>query len=128
MNRRNTAQKRAVYDCLMEMGHPTATSLYDYVKARFPEISRSTVFRILKEWASDGEALRFSVGDGEDRFDATTRVHYHILCVGCGRVEDADLAPMSQLLEFRDKDHGFQILGHTASFRGLCPDCMKKQG
>lgn len=127
MNKRNTPQKRAVCECLAEMGHPTASALYLRVKERCPEISRATVFRILKERAEQGDAIRFSVGDGEDRYDATTAEHYHIHCVSCGRVEDADLAPLSDLRAFSDGRSGFRILGHSASFYGYCPDCMKTQ-
>ena len=123
MNKRNTPQKRAVCQCLVEMGHPTASALYLRVKESFPEISRATVFRILKERADSGDVLRFSVGDGEDRFDATTREHYHIHCLSCGRVEDVDLMPLSPLEKFCDEKNGFRILGHTLSFYGYCPAC-----
>ena len=128
MNKRNTPQKRAVCECLVEMGHPTASALYLRVKERCPEISRATVFRILKERAEEGEALRFSVGDGEDRYDATTAEHYHIHCLSCGRVEDADLAPLPDLRLFFDERNGYRILGHSASFYGYCPDCMRTAG
>lgn len=124
MIRRNTPQKKAVCECLAEMGHATASALYLRVKEICPEISRATVFRILKEKADAGEALRFSVGDGEDRFDLTTGVHYHIRCLSCGRVEDAALMPIPALSSFSDEANGFRIVGHSAAFYGFCPDCM----
>jgi Fe2+ or Zn2+ uptake regulation protein len=126
MIKRNTPQKKAVCECLAEMGHPTASALYLRVRQQCPEISRATVFRILKEKAESGEALRLSVGDGEDRYDLTTRVHYHIRCLSCGRVEDAALAPLAALAEFSDAENGFQITGHSASFFGVCPDCAAR--
>ena len=128
MIKRNTPQKQAVCECLREMGHPTASALYLRVRERCPEISRATVFRILKERAESGEALRFSVGDGEDRYDATTAEHYHIRCLSCGRVEDAELAPIPSLSAFSDERNGFRIMGHTVSFFGVCPDCMSADG
>jgi Fe2+ or Zn2+ uptake regulation protein len=123
MNKRNTNQKRVILECLTEMGHPSASALYERVRERSHEISRATVFRVLKERAEAGEALRLRMGDGEDRYDATIRPHYHIRCLACGRVEDLELPYEPSYDSLPDAKNRYRVLGHALVFFGYCPDC-----
>ncbi len=127
MKKRNTQQKQIVAACLREMGHPSASALYRRVQEEHPEISRATVFRILKERAEAGEALRLSVGDGEDRYDATTCLHYHVRCTSCGRVDDVATPEAVPAAAFTDSESGYLIEGFSLIFHGLCPTCRDRQ-
>ena len=80
--------------------HPTAEVVYENVRMVYPKISLGTVYRNLTLLSDTGEILRLRLGDGVDHFDADTSEHYHVLCNGCGIVEDLDMKGMSQSLHF----------------------------
>lgn len=112
-------------DALRCADHPTATELYEIVKRDNPSISRGTVFRVLSQFAENGEAVKLSLSDSSARFDAYTNPHAHAHCVHCGRVfdlTDGDLAPLFD----KKRTGGFEIYSVSVEFTGCCPDCKKE--
>ena len=67
---RNTFQKTAVFEMLQEMhDHPSADRVYERVRERYPNISRSTVYRILNQLAERGAVYKVMMPGAADRFD-----------------------------------------------------------
>ena len=58
--------------------HPTATELYEDVRAVNPRISKATVFRVLSQYSKNGEIRRLHIAGSDDRFDATLAPHAHL--------------------------------------------------
>lgn len=125
MEKRQTRQKQIVYDMLVKLGHPSATELYEAVHRVHKTISKATVFRILRESAKEGSALRLGVGDEKDRYDATIYPHYHVRCLLCGRVDDVAMPYEQGLDNLFEEKSGYQIATHTIVFFGTCPYCSK---
>ena len=54
--------------------------------------------------------------------------HDHIVCVGCGKVEEF----VDDLIEQQQKkiadDKGYAITDHSLILYGKCPDCQKASG
>ena len=108
-------------------GHVTADQIYHYIKAKYPSIGRGTVYRNLGILVEEGKVRKVEVPDGSDRFDFTLENHYHVECVKCGGVFDFDMDVISEL-EKRIKDtHGIQYLSYDIFFKGICPECRKKE-
>ena len=126
MNKRNTLQKKIVYDIFAEMSnHPSASMVYEAVHAAYPGISRATVFRLLAEAAEEGSILRLKLNDSSDRYDITTKHHHHIVCRHCGAVADVDLDFKDETLLAKAKGHeGFLIEESHVEFLGICKDCQ----
>ena len=103
--------------------HPTADWVYQQVRKECPSISLATVYRNLNQLAAAGKILKFSAGEGGDRFDRTTCKHYHMYCTACGGVFDVDIPYLEALDQTAARDTKFAILSHAIQFMGLCDTC-----
>ena len=121
---RNTVQRALVLDAVRSMhNHPTSADVYETVRQAHPSISRATVYRNLNVLADQGEVLRVHVAGGADRYDLRSDPHYHLKCTVCGRIFDADLPYMEQLVDEVRHTEGFFITGHDIVFTGICGQC-----
>ncbi len=123
-----TRQRRVILEELAKVtSHPTAAQVYEMVRSRLPRIGVATVYRNLELMARNGLLLKLEISGGRNRFDATTTPHYHIRCSSCGKVDDLDI-PVDETLEAgAAQGTNYSILGHTVEFRGICPDCRRKE-
>lgn len=122
---RNTKQKQAVYGALCALGHPSATEVYDYVKAQNPKISRGTVFRVLRAFSESGQARKIHISGSDDRFDATLSPHCHAYCRVCGRVRDVFTPALLSALQ--EAPEHFTVEAFEADFVGVCEDCLRPE-
>lgn len=123
MKQRQTRQKKIILDALQTLCHPTATEVYRRTHEEYPNVSRATVFRVLRQAEANGTVRRLALSGGEDRFDGIVRPHYHIRCRLCGRIDDVDL-PYAEGLENRlTDDRGYAVESHEVIFQGVCPAC-----
>jgi len=125
---RITHQREIILQRLQSVtSHPTADELYVMIKQHLPRISIATVYRNL-EWLVDhGYAQKIEVGGRQKRFDGTTRPHYHIRCLGCGRVDDVAL-PLFENLHSPVENHtGYVVTKHHIEFTGYCPQCKQSR-
>ena len=106
--------------------HPTAEVVYDNVRMIYPKISLGTVYRNLTLLSDTGTILRLRLGDGVDHFDADTSEHYHVLCNGCGIVEDLDMKGKKLSIDTSILPYDGTITGHIIYFKGICKDCSQK--
>jgi Fur family peroxide stress response transcriptional regulator len=105
--------------------HPTADWIYQQARHEMPNISLGTVYRNLNLLKEEGRIRALTYGSGTTRYDADLRDHYHIRCLGCGKVGDlphdlpracsTDVAAMT----------GYEIHGHRLEFTGICPQCRE---
>lgn len=124
-NTRNTLQREIVLQKIGEIqGHATADMIYDKIHQTHPSISKATVYRNLNALEKQGKVMRIEIPDGADYFEIRKRNHYHIKCSLCGRIFDASLPYMPQLLELEQQaDKEFSFSAYTLLFEGLCPQC-----
>ena len=78
MKRRSTKQREIVYDALMQLYHPTAEEVYEYLRGAFPSIGRATVFRNLAVLAEEGRIVKLFFPDEVAHYDANIDGHYHL--------------------------------------------------
>jgi Fur family ferric uptake transcriptional regulator len=89
-------------------------------------IGLATVYRTLEVLAELGLICHLHAGGHCPSYTvgAASRDHHHLICSGCGRVEDfatGDLAAVESRLA---RDSGFRIEGRLLEFTGLCQTCQ----
>lgn len=125
VKRRNTIQKKLIVDTLRSLGsHVSASAVYHELQRTHPEIGRATVFRVLSQLSEDGDLLRLSFSESDDRFDVTVYPHYHCICRKCGLVLDVDFDG-DEIIENAHVD-GFEIEEAHIEFIGLCDKCKSE--
>lgn len=128
MIKRKTVQRSLVLEAVNKLKcHATAEEVCAEITQRYPNISRGTVYRNLKQLAECGEIRKIEVPRGAERFDHQSHDHYHVLCDLCGRVYDVDMAYIEDLQKSIKNTHGFKFRGHDIMFRGICPNCAVKE-
>lgn len=126
MQERNTVQKRLISDQLQRLGnHPTVDEVYSAVREQRPSISKATVYRVLRQMANSGDALRVPIAGVAEHFDHRTDPHYHVVCNVCGRVEDVETSSIGNVNWAEvESASGYEITSHTLQFNGICPTCQ----
>ena len=127
---RLTSQRAAILDMLHGSdSHLTAEDIYQKVRATYPQINRSTVYRtleLLKELKLVDET-DFS-GNRLYYHHEEKGHHHHLICRGCGRVFDTEEEILEPLRELLIRKHGFvPEVRHLAIF-GHCRNCQKTDG
>lgn len=105
------------------MDHPTAAWVYAEARRRLPRIGLGTVYRNLERLAAEGLIREIRGVPGPARFDRNIERHYHIRCLGCGRVNDLRIGVTDHLEQEAARATDFVILGHQVEIQGLCPGC-----
>lgn len=106
------------------MDHPTAAWVHKEALRSLPRISLATVYRNLKRLAREGLIREIHAGAHSTRFDGNTGRHYHIRCLGCGRVNDLPMSVDTRLEDEAGRAMNYRILGHYVEVLGLCPLCQ----
>jgi Fe2+ or Zn2+ uptake regulation protein len=106
------------------MDHPTADWVFKEARRRLPRISLGTVYRNLKQLAAAGLIREIHSGGQQARFDGNTGRHYHIRCLGCGRVNDLPMSVDLRLEQEAGRAMNYRILGHEVEIHGLCQLCQ----
>lgn len=130
-NMRWTQQRQSIYEeVLSTKGHFTAEDLYGRFSRERKNIGLSTVYRtlqllvekkILTQLPTDDETAVYELSDG------STHGHHHVHCIKCGRTIELHIDKLEALENLIKEDHGFEILGHTVIFNGICPKCRRKK-
>jgi Fur family ferric uptake transcriptional regulator/Fur family peroxide stress response transcriptional regulator len=107
------------------MDHPTADWVYRQARRRLPRISLGTVYRNLKQLTEAGLIREIHAGGEGARFDGNLGRHYHIRCLGCGRVSDLPLSVSRRLEEDAASATSYRIVSHEVEVQGLCPGCQE---
>ena len=107
--------------------HPTADWIYEQVRRQLPNVSLGTVYRNLNLLKSTGQVLELSYGNAQSRFDGDTCNHYHFVCRRCGRIYDIPV-PVSNAVEEKVLDMGFDVEGSRMEVYGLCAACKEIAG
>jgi len=124
---RITPQRVAVYETLLpRKDHPSVETLYQEIRNRIPSISLNTVYTTLESLKQAGLIQRIDVGDGRIRYDGNPRMHAHVVCTTCMRVDDLPQSfarTMDRLMQEAGGMSQFRINAGTLFFYGQCPDC-----
>ncbi len=122
---RLTPQRIMILDAIEgASGHISAEEIYQKIKALYPGLNISTVYRTMELLKETGMVTETDMGDGRVRFHSVGHEHHHhLVCSRCGAVIDLDEAVLAPLTTLLTEKFGFSAdLKHLAIF-GHCKDC-----
>ena len=126
---RVTPQRLAILDALLQPGrHPTAEELYADVLRVSPTTSLATIYKTVDTLRALGELRELDFGVGRAHYDAIDPSdHPHVVCLGCGRVDDVRLEGVGGLLDAARRASPFRLDSERVEFFGQCPDCAARE-
>lgn len=122
---RLTPQRIMILEAVLDSDdHVTAEMLYEQVKARYPHISFSTVYRTMEVLRDSGFVTQTDLGGGRVQYHPAGKAqHHHLICQGCGHVGEVGEEIFTDLREELSDRYKFDAtLTHFAIF-GRCERC-----
>lgn len=127
MQYRKSRQREKILTLLRSTkSHPTADWIYHALKDDMPDLSLGTVYRNLRVLMEQGQIQKLPFGSTHDRFDGNAAPHYHIVCEGCGIVEDLEMPHLPEINNKAEQMSSFTIYRHRIDFFGLCKKCRNE--
>lgn len=125
---RVTVQKRRILEVLLKHGdHPSADDVFEEVQQTIPNVSRTTVYRVLETLNDLGLVNKVYHPNDEYRFDPNTGHHHHLICEECSTVRDVDATELQALEEVADFDfQNFEVRDYSVYFQGRCMNCREE--
>ncbi len=123
---KSTRQREVILDEFLRCTtHPSTEELYLRLRRKHPGIGYSTVHRTLKLFAECGIAEELNFGDGQTRYESSSRVehHDHLICRNCGAILEFEDPRIEQLQNEVAARHGFVIENHRLELYGRCGKC-----
>lgn len=126
---RFTRHRQILLDLIDRTGdHLDAERLFQLAKEKDPKINRVTVYRTLKLLKEGGlvDELDLMHQAGEQHFYETRRKqeHAHVICLGCGKVEEFFGDPLQKLRRQIETLFAFQIVLARTEVGGYCSHCQ----
>ncbi len=120
---RMTIQRRKILTTIQSIsGHVNADVIYHQLRPELPEMSLSTVYRDLKALADMGKVSVTNMGQGWVYEAVREQPHHHLVCLGCGAVQELDHALVQPLFDQIERQ-GFQVASNHLCFYGYCTQC-----
>ena len=108
-------------------GHISASQILEEVRASYPYVDASTVYRTLAAARELHLVSEANLGTGDTVFEwVGVNPHHHLICRVCGSVSSLDHRHFAALANALEDDTGFRAdLDHIAIF-GICAECASK--
>jgi Fe2+ or Zn2+ uptake regulation protein len=109
--------------------HPTAEDIFQHLKKKNPGLSRTTVYNNLDTLTQSHIIQRLTICPTEHRYDFNQGSHHHFICKECGAIYDINVAcPIEGKIRSYLADNGHKINEVHGYFKGICKECIKKNG
>ena len=122
---RVTPPRRAVLAAILQQqGHFSVDDLIHRCRGA----GRATVFRTIRLLTEMGAVCRVLLDDGSLHYRLSQRSqhHHHLVCTGCGKVQDLDDCAVGDLVRELAGSSGYDIEGHWLEFYGHCATCRSE--
>jgi Fur family ferric uptake transcriptional regulator len=120
---RATSQRRAVVEALAGMsGRFTVGDLHERAKQTSARLGLATTYRTLELLRESGAVRALVDENGASYIRCHPGHHHHLVCVGCGDVEETELCAVPPVDEIRRR-HGFRAELHEVEIYGRCARC-----
>ena len=120
-----TPQRLMVLTALRHAGgHVTAATIYEQVRAAYPYVDISTVYRTLAALKQMRLVTETDMGGGDLTYEwVSDGRHHHLICESCGNVAELDHAYLARLGDALLADLGFAADLHHFAIFGRCRAC-----
>lgn len=125
---RKTLQRDVILDVFLRTEeHLTSEDLYWLIQKKDPSIGHTTVYRTLKLLTEAGLAREVRFGDGKTYYEHhhDQEHHDHLICTGCGRIEEFFSAQIEELQDQIAEGLGFRPTHHSLRMWGVCSECQE---
>jgi Fur family ferric uptake transcriptional regulator len=125
---RVTLAKRTVVEVLVNAnGHMTAEEITSAVQALRPEVSPSTIYRILEELEELDVVVHSHLAQAAAVYHLTGAVHGHLTCEVCKTTVEISASHFDALNRDLQKTYGFQLDRHHVALSGTCAACQQSR-
>jgi Fur family ferric uptake transcriptional regulator len=105
-------------------GHMTAAAVFEQVRAAYPYVDISTVYRTLAALKQMHMVTETDMGSGDLAYEwMRERPHHHLICTACGAVSELDHVYLQRLGNDLRQDQGFVADLHHFAIFGRCAAC-----
>ena len=127
---RMTHQRRLLVQTIQSAeGHLDAVTLWQRARKQDAALNKVTVYRtlgMLKKYGLVDELDLMHLEGEKHYYEArTTRDHFHLACLKCGRIEEVESALFEKLKQQIERQRHFQIRVVRLEAGGLCKRCRK---
>ncbi|WP_403022403.1 Fur family transcriptional regulator [Salinibacterium sp. GXW1014] len=120
-----TEPRLAVMRALETRPHADADAVFGAVRGALPGTSIQAVYGVLAALATAGLLRKIEPAGSPARYELRTGDnHHHVVCSGCGALEDVDCVVGHAPCLTPSADSGFAIHTAEVTFWGLCPACQ----
>jgi Fur family ferric uptake transcriptional regulator len=125
---RLTAPRQLVLEAVYGLGHSTPDQIHAAVAERAAGVNITTVYRTLDLLEELGLVIHTHLSHGSPTYHpAGEQQHAHLVCRGCGGIDEMPAAALGDLLGGLRATSGFRLdVGHMALF-GLCGRCAGEE-
>ncbi len=107
--------------------HLTAEDVYKALIESGEDVGLATVYRVLTQFEAAGLVTRHHFEEGHSVFELDAGEHHdHIVCVGCGKVDEFVDEVIEKRQEKIASKAGYTITDHSLYIYGVCGDCQVK--
>lgn len=123
--KRVTIAKRTVAEVLIAArGHLTADELTVAVQKRRPDVSPSTIYRILEEFEDLEIVVHAHLSQSAAVYHLAGAVHAHLTCERCHETLEIPATHFDTLSKDLQKTYGFSLDRHHVAISGICARCQ----
>jgi Fur family peroxide stress response transcriptional regulator len=124
LNIKLTPQRLAILTYLKgNKSHPSAEDIFKSVKKQFPTMSFATVYNTLEALKSKGSVQELKIDSAKKRYDPDNSKHHHLICIKCKNI--VDIFKDFRLNLSTELTSGFDLIGNSIEFFGVCQKCKK---
>jgi Fe2+ or Zn2+ uptake regulation protein len=125
---RSTPQRQAVLDLLGDgHRHLTADDIWRAAASRHPSFNRSTAYRVLDQLCDAGIVQQTRFGDSAHfELAGAPERHYHLVCRGCGSIENLPSDGLAEITGRLARQHGFTVRSVDLTIEGECRSCRRR--
>lgn len=121
---RVTGPRLAVLAALHDHPHLDADEVLRRVRATLPTVSVQAVYDVLHALTDAGMLRRIEPAGHPARYERRVGDnHHHVVCRGCGAVDDVDCVVGHAPCLVPASTSGFDVETAEVTFWGLCPAC-----
>jgi Fur family ferric uptake transcriptional regulator len=121
---RMTPQRQLVLDAVRRLGHATPEQLHAAVQQTAAAVNITTIYRTLELLEELRLVTHTHLSHGAPTYHAAGgQQHIHLVCRGCGGVQDAEPSVLRPVTDKLAHQRGFLVDVTHVSLFGLCARC-----
>lgn len=122
---RLTASRLAVLRALSRHSHADTDTVIRLVREDLGSVSPQAIYNVLTAFVGAGLVRRIEPAGSAALYELRVADnHHHVVCRGCGVVQDVDCAVGNRPCLTPSQTHGFVLDEAEVTYWGICPTCQ----